>query len=645
MRRFRDKRKIVSLTLVGIAYLLIVFPIVLSNLHNNQEIRSRAQVNQSSQNSELTYYPAAQSSQTECTADGNAEVGISYTNTDLNRTVHVTATSNGQSTDLGTIAPGETKTDAFFLGKPTIPAGTVTFTVTYTDTNQTVQQTANYSAQTCTPFKPAPSSCGNAPTDIMLIIDRSASMGQANKLVEAKNAAKNFIDVVASQSEETRVGLVSFSTDSTLNNKLTTDYGSVKKNIDTLSAQGFTCQECGITQANQEIAADGRPGIKKVVVMLTDGQANWIIGGAGQVDASVGEAKALAAVQNGYNTNQTVFFTVGLGDPNANDSSKFFSPEYMRQVAELTGGKFYFPLPSELDTVYQEISQLVGKGLIGGFVFNDDNINGTYDTNELKLTGWTITAQSNAGTKTAVSDANGNYEFPGLCDGSYQVSEKIQSGWEQTMPTTHTGYSVNIANASQFNNKEFGNTNKRTITSVTVFLDGIGNRGDNTNPTANSLSNKQPKHPIIDSEVEIFTLENQLIAKGTGSLTYDPIQGAYTGKVPIEIGFPTGKYFVKIKTSNHLRSQVNGIQYIVAYSDNPITATALIAGDMDNNNAINILDYNLLLNCFSDLTPATKCSSGITQANADLNDDGVVNLTDYNLFLREIITQPGKPLF
>src|SRR5258708_8676510 len=44
MKRFRDKRKVISLTLVGVAYLLIVTPLIISNLQKQQNLRGRAQV-------------------------------------------------------------------------------------------------------------------------------------------------------------------------------------------------------------------------------------------------------------------------------------------------------------------------------------------------------------------------------------------------------------------------------------------------------------------------------------------------------------------------------------------------------------------------------------------------------------------------
>jgi hypothetical protein len=58
-------------------------------------------------------------------------------------------------------------------------------------------------------------------------------------------------------------------------------------------------------------------------------------------------------------------------------------------------------------------------------------------------------------------------------------------------------------------------------------------------------------------------------------------------------------------------------------------------GDINNDNQIDILDYNILLNSMKN----AGCSPGSAQYNAsDLNDDGVVDGIDYNIWLRVLKT-------
>lgn len=143
---------------------------------------------------------------------------------------------------------------------------------------------------------------------------------------------------------------------------------------------------------------------------------------------------------------------------------------------------------------------------------------------------------------------------------------------------------------------------------ITVLLDGIGSRGDNANPTDSSLSNKNPKHPVINADIQIFTLSNQPIAVGTGTVTYNPSAGTFGGDIPIQNGFPSGQYTIKVKADTYLRKLVSGVQTITAGKKNKVSTVPLVAGDINNDNKLNILDYNLLLNCYSDLNPPVACN-------------------------------------
>lgn len=768
MKKLAKQKKILILGIVLIVYTLIVTPILFINLQRQQDTRGRAQIVTPSASpvpqNESVQWATTQTAQSQCLLTGFAQIGVSFTNTETSRSMNVTATdqSSGSTINMGTIPAQQTVTGTISPNKTSLPAGTVVYKLAWTDTpSQTDQRTASYNAITCHPPSPTPTpiqnTCGNVATDTMLLIDRSGSMGQANKLVEAKNAAKNFVDII-SKDTRNRVGLVSFSTKATVNSSLTTNYASVKSQIDSLSASGYTCQQCGIDAVNQEIAAHKRAGIKQVVVMLTDGQANWVEGGTNSVSASVAEPPALSAVRNGFSANGEIFFTIGLGDPNATGDARFFDATFLQNIAALTGGVFYFPLPDQLNGVYQQISQLIGKGVIGGFVFNDANGNAAYDQGEQKQSGWKIILSSTMGTQTVTSDSTGSFKLSGLCDGNYTLKEVLQPGWQQTLPGGSGSYSINIINANQFTNKNFGNmliptptptpkprcsdgidndnngltdandstchtdgnpknpnsydpgkdgehggntcddgkdnnnnglidgadpvchtdgnannpksynpflpevsptatpTPKPTFTpsptltptpalteiSLTVLLDGIGNRGDNANPTASSLSNKDPKHKTRTADIQVFSSQNKLVAQGDGTLTYNSTDGDYTGSVFAGSYLPSGVYTVKVKTDTHLRKLVSGIQTITLGKKNTLPSTALVTGDVNNDNVLNILDYNTLLDCYSDLAVAVNCTSIAKKNSADFNDDGFVNQVDYNLFIREISTQPGE---
>jgi len=568
MKRFKDKRKVVSLTLVGVAYLLIVIPLVVSNLQKEQTDSSKAQT------------PSA-------------------------APVHSAAT------------------------------------------------------------------CGVANSNTMMIVDRSGSMSEndgstGTKMSNAITAGNNFVDLTAANPQN-EIGLVSFSNTATTNSPLTSNFSSVKTQINTLKASGETCIQCAIDQASQAITTGKRSGVKNVIVLLTDGIANYIEGSTSQVSQSTAEQAALTAAKNAHTANDTIIFVIGLGSD--------VNTSFLQQLATSTGGQYYFPPTTDnLNDIYSQISQIIAQGSVSGFVFNDVNNNKQFDQSEQKLSGWTVQIQQGTATpQTFTTDSTGSFMIPNLCNGTYTLTEVTKPGWAQTVPINPNSYTISITTGNAITDKDFGNIVapptptptqtptptlaprptatptptptpqlSKTTLNMTVYLDDIGNRGDNTDPTDNSFSNKNPKHTSIGAEIEVFTTSNNLIASGTGTLTYNSSEGAYTGDVPVGQGFPSGQYVMKVRTNNHLRKQIQQIQTITAGTDNTITSVALVAGDVDNNNVLNILDYNLLLNCYSDLAAAVDCPTITNKTNADLNDDGNVNQDDYNLFLRELSTQPGQ---
>jgi hypothetical protein len=103
----------------------------------------------------------------------------------------------------------------------------------------------------------------------------------------------------------------------------------------------------------------------------------------------------------------------------------------------------------------------------------------------------------------------------------------------------------------------------------------------------------------------------------------------------------SGVYTVKIKADQFLRVLIPGIQTITAGSTAQIPTTTLISGDINNDNAVNILDYNILMGCYSDFLPASNCNS-VDAVRADITDDGNVDQFDYNLFLRELTNIGGQ---
>lgn len=497
---------------------------------------------------------------------------------------------------------------------------------------------------------------GATPLDIMLLIDNSGSMRDKadsadlqTKLEAVKHAAKLFTDKFAG-STNTRIGLVVFADTQTYANSpvtaaLTNDFAAIKSSIDSINTTSIsgTCLECGLHKANGELAAHGRPSAKKVFVLLTDGLANATIDQQYVSSTNPGqqaaEEKAMDEARNIYNQSRVSIYSIGIGaDVNNN---------FLQLMANETGAKYYFaPSSTDLDEIYTDISRLTLYGSVTGMVYNDANRNKTFDSNEQKLSGWTIKLKNQSGDviATAQSSANGLYVISNLCDGTYTVSEDLQNGWVQTIPVNPDSYSVTIVNGSAIANKDFGNSqatnNDEIKADLSVFLHGIGNSGDNVNPNS-SLSNKNPLHPIRPVKVELYNSNEVLIATKEAQITYASSSGNFKGSVNLG-SINAGNYLFKIKSGQYLRKTYPGFQTLQNGTDITLPAISLTTGDTNDDNKLNILDYNIIYGCFTGnvLTQPRSCTAD-QKLMSDLDDNGPVNLYDFNLYIRELSVQYG----
>lgn len=123
-------------------------------------------------------------------------------------------------------------------------------------------------------------------SDIVLVIDRSGSMGDNNKMTEAKVAAKSFVNTILADPEDTntRIAIVSFSSNNDGANALEINSGftgaedkqSLLDAIDSLRARGGTFIQAGLKQANEMLNASTAD--YKNIVLLGDGAATFSYG-------------------------------------------------------------------------------------------------------------------------------------------------------------------------------------------------------------------------------------------------------------------------------------------------------------------------------------------------------------------------------
>lgn len=169
-------------------------------------------------------------------------------------------------------------------------------------------------------------------------------------------------------------------------------------------------------------------------------------------------------------------------------------------------------------------------------------------------------------------------------------------------------------------------------------------------PVSKSYINTHPVHTKRPLTVLVYDATNTLIYQTTVTATVVPGTDRYVATVPLDrtrnwsLNGATVAQF-KVKLDYTLYRYAPGIYFINQGVDNAVSDTQLIVGDVNQDNVVNTTDYNLMMQCYSDLLPPkgpcpTTSNPNLKRAS-DLNDDGYVNGIDYNLMLRIIQNQGG----
>ena len=173
-----------------------------------------------------------------------------------------------------------------------------------------------------------------------------------------------------------------------------------------------------------------------------------------------------------------------------------------------------------------------GGAIINGEVYDDVNDNGTLDSGEPGLAGWTVglTNTSTGATDTTTTGANGLFSLTGITAGAYTLSQVTQPGFVQTQPASPGTYTITVTSGQTVNGEEFGDHATASISGV-VFNDLNGD---------GRLESGEPG--LAGWTVNLLNGSNQVIGTAAtdsgGSYTFASLlPGTYTVEVVSQSGY------------------------------------------------------------------------------------------------------------
>lgn len=183
----------------------------------------------------------------------------------------------------------------------------------------------------------------------VLAIDASTSMSATDfspsRIEAAKSSAVKFVELVGT---DTKVGVVSFSGASFIEQDLSEEYSKVKESIRGIQISSYGGTDLGeaIISATNLLLKETKP---RVLVLLTDGRSN--------IGVPVEDALSYA------NENKVTIHTIGVGTPEggtfAGEAISRLDEESLKTIALNTEGNYYSASDKEsLERAYQQIVRL-----------------------------------------------------------------------------------------------------------------------------------------------------------------------------------------------------------------------------------------------------------------------------------------------
>jgi len=180
-------------------------------------------------------------------------------------------------------------------------------------------------------------------SDIVLAIDRSGSMNQANGITATREAALAFLDLV--DFSEDRLSVVAFNNTAQLIVPLTDDTTAARAAIGGLTAIGGTDLAAAIdTSAAELFGPRGRTDAKPLIILLSDGRP----------DDDAGRSAALEAASRAKARGARIFM-IGFGD---------IDPMIMALSASSPEDAYFAADPSTLADIYSDIASRIAASVL-----------------------------------------------------------------------------------------------------------------------------------------------------------------------------------------------------------------------------------------------------------------------------------------